>query len=116
MTDVSVSIGFGGYESAQIIEVHPATIASFNSKITVEGSFSANQTVTVRFRLEFVDNVVSDAVEKSFTNSSSLWLSNDDFLHLYAYPNVIYAILVDAKLSPEMADAQVRIDLYGTTT
>jgi hypothetical protein len=96
--------------------VHPATIATFKPKVTVQGNFQNNETVTVRFRVEFIDNVVSSSVEKTFTNSSSLWLNDDDFLRLYAYPDVIFAILVDAKVSSVDTDAAVTVDCYGTTT
>jgi hypothetical protein len=115
-TNIAIPVGSNSYGNVQVIQVHPATIASFKPKITVQGSFDNNETVTVRLRLEFVDNVVSNNVEKSFNSSGSVWLGDDDFLQLYAYPDVIYAILVDAKVSPPATDAKVQIDLYGTTT
>ncbi len=65
--------------------------------------------------MEFVDSVTSQ-VEKSFNSSGSVWFSDDDILQLYIYPNVIYAILVDAKASSANSDATVQVDLYGTTT
>ena len=114
--NIAIPVGLNSYGNVQVIQVHPATIASFKPKITVQGSFASNETVTVRFRLEFVDNVISNNVEKSFNSSGSVWLGDDDFLQLYAYPDVIYAILVDAKVSPLATDATVQIDLYGTTT
>jgi len=116
-TGINILVGkSNNYGTAQIIQVHPATIASFKPKITVQGSFQNNETITVRFRVEFMDNVVSQSVEKTFTNSSSLWLSDDDFLRLYAYPNVIFAILVDSKSSSIVTDASVTVDCYGTMT
>ena len=114
-TNIAVPVGLNSYGDVQVIQVHPATITSFKPKITVQGSFASNETVTVRVRLEFVDNVVSSNVEKSFNSSGSVWLGDDDFLQLYAYPDVIYAVLVDAKVSPSATDATVQIDLYGTT-
>ena len=114
-TNIAVPVGLNSYGDVQVIQVHPATITSFKPKITVQGSFANNETVTVRFRVEFVDNVVSSNVEKSFNSSGSVWLGDDDFLQLYAYPDVIYAVLVDAKVSPSATDATVQIDLYGTT-
>ncbi len=116
LANITVPIGLNSYGDSQAIQVHPATIASFKPKITVQGGFLSNETVTVRFRLEFVDNVVSSSVEKSFNSSGSLWLSDDDFLQLYAYPDVIYAILVDAKVSSAVTDATVQVDIYGMTT
>jgi hypothetical protein len=117
LTDLPVSVGTSNsYGQAQVIQIHPATIAGFKPKITVQGSFLSNETVTVRLRLEFVDNVVSSPVEKTFNNSGSAWLTDDDFLQFYGYPNVIYAILVDAKVASAASDATVWVDLYGTTT
>ena len=100
-----------------VIQMAPSTISSFKPKITVQGSFEQNETVVVRITLEFVDNTYSEHyVEKSFTNSSSLWLSDDDLLQLFPSQNVIYAILVDAKVNSLSSDASVSIDLYGLTT
>ncbi len=118
-TDVAVPVGSSTYGNLQVIQIHPATIASFQAKITVKGTFASNETVTVRFRLEFVDNgVTSDAnsVQKSFTSAGSVWLSNDDLMQLYPSLNVIYAILVDAQVSVAYSDASVHVDVYGTAT
>ena len=116
LTDIPVSIGSSKvYGQTQIVQIHPATIAGFKPKITVQGNFLNNETVTVRLRVEFVDSV-SSQVEKSFNTSGSVWFSDDDILQLYIYPNVIYAILVDAMASSATTDATVQVDLYGTTT
>ncbi|MCW4019491.1 MAG: hypothetical protein NWF00_12580 [Candidatus Bathyarchaeota archaeon] len=114
--DIAVPIGLGSYGRAQIIQVHPATIAGFKPKISVEGSFAGNETITVRFRIEFLDHVVSSSVEKAFNSTGSVWLTDDDFLQLYSRPNLIFAILVDAKASIPFTDAAVTVDVYGTTT
>jgi hypothetical protein len=82
----------------------------------VQGSFANGETVTVRFRLELLDNVISGNVEKSFTNSTTLWLSDDDMLRLFPSQNVIWAILVDAKSSSATTNVIVKIDVYGTAT
>jgi hypothetical protein len=63
--------------------------------------------------LEFVDNAVSGSVEKSFSNSTELWLSDDDVLGLLPSQSVIWAILVDAKASSASTDAVVQISIYG---
>jgi hypothetical protein len=104
---------------ATVIQMSPATISGFKPKVTVQGNFSFNETVTVRFRLEFVDNVVTNdavAVEKIFKGSGFLWLGDEDLLQLFPSQNMIYAILVDAKVSSVESDAFVRVDLYGLTT
>jgi hypothetical protein len=99
-----------------IIQMRPSTMASFKPRINVQGSFSHNETVTVRFRLEFVDNVVSSSVEKAFNAPASVWLSDDDLISMFPSQNVVYAILVDAKVNTALSDASVQVDVYGTTT
>jgi hypothetical protein len=115
LDNITIPLGLGDYGEVKPIEIHPATIAAFTPKITVQGSFQNNETVTVRFRLDFIDNTVSPSVEKTFTGNGSVWLDNDDFLQLYCRPELIYSILVDAKAS-NATDAWVRVDVYGTMT
>ncbi len=114
--NVAVPVGSFDYGQATIIQMRPATITSFKPQITVQGSFSRNETVTVRVRLEFVDNVVSSSVEKQFSAGGSVWLDDSDLLKLFPSQNVVYAILVDAKVNTATTDATVQVNMYGTTT
>jgi hypothetical protein len=115
--NLPIPIGLNSqYGSAETIQIRPLTIASFKPKIQVQGSFAHNETVTVRLRLEFVDNAVSGSVEKSFTNSSALWLDDDDMLKLFPSESVIWAILVDARVNSATTDAAVQFSIYGITT
>ena len=98
------------------IHARPLTISSFKPKIQVQGSLADGETVTVRIRLEFVDNVISQSVEKTFTNTTAVWLSDDDMMRLFPSQDMIWAILVDAKSSSASTSASVRIDIYGITT
>jgi hypothetical protein len=115
--NLNVPIGLNGqYGSTETIQLRPLTIADFKPKIQVQGSFAYNETVTVRFRLEFVDNVISQSVEKSFTNSTAVWLSDDDMLRMFPSESVIWNILVDAKASSASTDAVVQVSVYGVAT
>jgi hypothetical protein len=115
--NLNIPVGLNGqYGVTQEIQMRPATISSFKPKIVVQGSFASNETITVRFRLEFVDNIISKSVEKTFTNSTALWLSDDDMLRLLPSQSIIWAILVDAKASSASTDAAVQISIYGVTT
>jgi hypothetical protein len=115
--NVNISIGLNNqYGQTESIHARPLTISSFKPRIQVQGSFSNNETVTVRIRLELIDNVVSGNVEKSFNNNATLWLDDDDMLKLFPSQNVIWAILVDAKSSAASTDAVVQIDVYGVAT
>jgi hypothetical protein len=113
----NIQIGLNGqYGPTETIQLRPLTIADFKPKIQVQGSFAYNETITVRFRLEFVDNVISRSVEKSFSNSTALWLDDDDILKMLPSQSVIWNILVDAKASSESTDAVVQVSVYGITT
>ena len=115
--NLNVPVGLNGqYGSTVNIQMRPLTIASFKPKIQVQGSFAGNETVTVRFRLEFVDNTVSGSVEKSFSNSTTMWLSDDEILQLLPSQSIIWDILVDAKVSVASTDATVQVSVYGTVT
>jgi hypothetical protein len=115
--NLPVSIGLGSvYGDVEIVQIRPLTIASFNPKIQVTGSFAHNETVTVRIRLEFIDNTISGSVEKSFTNSSALWLDDDDMLRLFPSESVIWALMVDAKVDSVSTDATAQFSVYGITT
>jgi hypothetical protein len=114
--NLNVPIGLSGqYGPTETIQLRPLTIADFKPKIQVQGSFANNETITVRFRLEFVDNVISQSVEKSFSNATTLWLDDDDILKMLPSQSVIWDILVDAKASSASTDAVVRISVYGIT-
>ena len=92
-------------------------ITSFESKIQVIGSFSYNEIITVRIRLSFIDNTFSPIfVEKIFTNSSIVWLSNNDLLDLLSSQNIIWSIDIDAKTDSHTTDASVFLSLFGTTS
>ena len=67
----------------------------------------------MRFRLEFVDNAISETVEKTFTTSTTTWLSDNDLLKLFPSQNVVWAILIDAKSNRESSGAVVKVDFYG---
>jgi hypothetical protein len=115
--NVDIPIGLSN-EYAQTTNIHarPLTISSFKPRIQVEGNFGNSETVTVRFRLELVDNVISESVEKTFTNTTTAWLTDDEMLKLFPSQDVVWAILVDAKSTSASTGVVVRIDVYGTTT
>lgn len=112
---VSIPVGtnrqYGGNVS---IECKPLTIYNFKPKIDVSGSFSQNETLTVRIRIEYIDNSVSNPVSRTFTSSGSAWLSDEEMMQLYSSQSIIWAILVDAKVNTGSSDASVSISGYGT--
>jgi hypothetical protein len=117
MQDINIPVGLNGqYGQTENIQMRPLTIESFKPRIRVQGSFSNNETITVRFRLELIDNVITGNVEKSFTNGTTLWLDDDDMLKLFPSLNLVWAILVDAKTTAASTDAAVKVDLYGLAT
>jgi hypothetical protein len=113
--DIPVGTG-NAYGDTVNIHARPLTISSFKSKIQVQGNVAAGETVTVRVRLEFVDNVISQSIEKTLTNTTSVWLTDDDILRLFPSQNVVWAILVDAKTTSASTSASVSVDIYGIAT
>jgi hypothetical protein len=112
--NLPVHVGVDGqYGENVIIVPKPLKIVTFKPKIDVQGSFSHNETITVRIQLEYVDNVLSKLVTKVFTNSSSVWLSDDELLQLFPSQNVIWAIIIDASCSSSATDATVKVSGYG---
>jgi hypothetical protein len=113
---VSVPVGASGQFGAnKTIDCHPAIISSFKPKITVLGDFNQNETVTVRIRIEYLDNVVSNPVSRTFTNSGTAWLTDEELMALYPSQGVIWAIVVEAKTNVASTDATVSVGGYGTT-
>jgi hypothetical protein len=114
---LNIPLGLNGqYGETREFQLRPDTISSFKPDIQVQNSFAYNETITVRFRLEFLDNVISQSVEKSFTNSTTLWLSDDDMLQMFPSQSIIWAIIIDAKASSTSTDATVQVSIYGVTT
>ncbi|MCW4009841.1 MAG: hypothetical protein NWF05_04390 [Candidatus Bathyarchaeota archaeon] len=116
---IPVSASSNYLNEPTVIQVAPSTITNFKALLMVNGDFSQNETITVRFRLGFVDKDVaagSGIVEKTFTSSSSLWLSDDDLLRLMPLKDMVRSILVDAKVDSDSADATVQVSVFGVTT
>ena len=114
--NISIPVGQDNeYGSNQTIDAYYQKIANFKARIQVGGTFRYGENLTIRFRLELIDNTISKSVEKSFNQTATLWLDDDDMLKLLPSQNVIWAILVDAKTSYMWTNAIVQVDIYGTT-
>ncbi len=113
--NISVPVGVNGqYGSNATIQAIPLNIYSFEPKIQVQGSFPNNETVTVRVRLLFADNVISNPVTEVFTSSGAQWLSNDQILTLFPSQSIIVGIVFDAQSSASTTNSAVTVSGYGT--
>jgi hypothetical protein len=113
-TNLSVAVGTGNqYGQNTTIQRRPLTIHDFKPKIEVSGNFADGQTVTVRIRIEYIDNSISSPVTVAFINATSVWLNDDQLLTLYPSQNIIWAILIDAKTTAASTDATIRVSGYG---
>ena len=113
--NINIPVGTNDqYNENHTIQVRPLTISSFKPNITVDGSFLNNETVTVRVRIEYIDNIISNAVVKTFTSSGAVWLSDDDMMQLFPSQSIIWDILIDAKTRVSSTDATVTVSGYGT--
>jgi hypothetical protein len=113
--NVNVPVGVNGQYGAKVtIQALPLDIYTFEPKIQVDGSFINNETVTVRIRLQFADNVFSSPVTQTFTSSGAVWLSNDQILELFPSQSVILGVVFDATSSASSTNAVVTVSGYGT--
>jgi hypothetical protein len=113
--NVNVPVGVNGQYGASVtIQALPLDIYTFEPKIQVDGSFVNNETVTVRIRLQFADNVFSSPVTQTFTSSGAVWLSNDQILELFPSQSVILGVVLDATSSASSTNAVVTVSGYGT--
>ena len=113
--NVNVPVGVNGQYGANVtIQALPLDIYTFEPKIQVDGSFAKNETVTVRIRLQFADNVFSNPVTQTFTSSGAAWLSNDQILELFPSQSVILGVVFDATSSASSTNAVVTVSGYGT--
>ena len=101
------------YNDYTIIQTYPLKIYSFKPQIII-GNLAQNEVVTVRVRFEFTDNTISGSVEKTFSSSQAVWLSDDDMMKLYPSQSLIWAIYVDAKSNLSSSSASVTVSGYGT--
>jgi hypothetical protein len=113
--NVDVPIGLNNqFGSNMSIQCRPLKIFDFKLKIEADGGFDNNETVTVRIRIEYIDNAVSNSVVRTFTTNDSVWLTDDEMIRLFPSQNVIWSVLVDAKSSSSSSDAVVKVSGYGT--
>ena len=113
--NVIVPVGLNNqYGDNTSIRLSPLKIFSFKPQIAVDGSFSNSETVTVRIRIEYIDNAISSPVVRTFTSRDSIWLSDEEMMRLYPSQGVIWAVLIDAKSSSSSTGAIVSVNGYGT--
>jgi hypothetical protein len=114
--NVPVPVGINGqFDGNTTIQTLPLTIFSFTPEITVGGTFASGEMITVRIRLEFADNVLSNNVVKTFNDTGSLWLNDSDMLQLYPSQDVILGVVIDAQSNAASTSATVSVSGYGTS-
>ncbi len=113
--NVNVPVGTNNQYGENIsIQVRPLKIFTFKPQITVQGSFKSDETVTVRIRIEYIDNVISSPVTRTFSTSGSVWLTDDEMMQLFPSQSIIWAVIVDAKTGSSSTNTAVKISGYGT--
>jgi len=114
--NVGLSIGVNNkFESTTTVDAYALKIIGFKARIRVTGTFALGEVITVRFRVELIDNTISGEIEKSFNQTATVWLDDADLLALTPSENVIWAVLVDAKTSYTSTSTSVEVDLFGAT-
>ncbi|MDR2719422.1 MAG: hypothetical protein LBC03_01275 [Nitrososphaerota archaeon] len=113
--NLQVPIGLNGkYGNTITIQPTPLKIVSFKPKIDVTGNFNQGETITVRVKIEYIDNTYSKEIEKTFTKNSTIWFTDDDLLEMFPSQNIVWAIIIDATCNTNNTDATVKISGYGT--
>lgn len=113
-TDLTVPVGTNNkYINNLTIQTYPLKMYTFKPEITVS-NLGSGEVVTVRVRFEYVDNVFSNNVEKSFASNQTVWLSDDDMIQLYPSQSLIWAVLIDAQSNLASSGATVLVSGYGT--
>jgi len=96
--------------------VQPSNVAYFKPKIEVTGSFKTGEIIGVRIWIEYIDNTEStQAVVRTFTESGSVWLSDEEMLSLYPSQNIVWSVKVTAKANMDSSGVSVRVSGYGAT-
>jgi len=103
------------YSSTTTVDAYALKIIGFKARIRVIGTFAPGEVITVRFRVELIDNSVSGDVQKTFNQTATVWLDDADLLNLTPSENVIWAVWIDAKTSFASTNVSVRVDLFGAT-
>lgn len=113
--NMNIPVGLSNkYGENRSIHIQPTLIKNFKPKIEVNGNFLDNEIVTVRIRIEYVDNVISNPIVRTFNSSGSIWLNDQEMMVLYPSQSIIWAVIVDAKSSASSTHATVSVSGYGT--
>jgi hypothetical protein len=113
-TNLTVPIGLNGqYGDTIAIRPVPLKIVNFKPKIEVTGNFNPAETITIRVRLECIDNTYSPAIEKTFNNSSTIWFTDDELLEMFPSQNIVWAVIIDATSNTSNTNVTVKVSVYG---
>jgi hypothetical protein len=111
----TVPIGLNNqYADTATVKVYPLRASSFKPKIEVGGAFASGETVTVRIRIQFIDNAITEGITKTFNTTGSQWLTDDEVMELFPSQNIIWAILLDAQSNKAQTSVTVKVSGYGT--
>ena len=90
---------------------NPKYIGSFDAKIMIE-NLSANETVTVKITLNFMDET-NLWTTKTFSENATYWLTPEDLYKLFPSQNAIWNIVVIASTNLLDSNAEVTIGVFG---
>ncbi|NLB76478.1 MAG: hypothetical protein GX799_08435, partial [Crenarchaeota archaeon] len=79
------------------------------------GHFNPNELVTVRIQAEYLDNILSKPVMKTFNSTGIMTLTDGDLSTLFPSQSVIWSLIIDAKTNTATSDVSVTMSCYGTT-
>jgi len=117
LENVTISLGlknvYGAFHEIGSVPHLYFAIGSLNVRVQVEGNFSAEETIYVRFKFRFIDGSFSKQLEISFSDAGILWLSQDYWLDIWPSRTIISSLVVDAKTTASASNVTVAISVYG---
>jgi len=120
LENITISLGlnnvYGTFQEVGSVPYLYLALGSLNVKVKVEGNFSEEEIVYVRFKFKFIDGSFSKQLEISFNETGTLWLSQDDWLDIWPSRTIISSLVVDAKTTASASSATVTVSVYGQYT
>ncbi len=115
--NVSISLGldngYGAYQEIGLVTHLSLPIYSLNVKAQINGQFSTQETIVIRFRLKLLDDSLSEDLEITFRNATTIWLDHDDWLKIWPNRNIIQSLIMDAKTTESASKVTVAVSVYG---
>jgi hypothetical protein len=112
-TNLSVAVGTDNtYGSATSITSRSLRITYPKIRITIGGTLASGEVITVKIEAVYSDSTTA-YIEKSYTETGSEWISDDDVLNIISDTRDITKLNIYAKTNQTSTSATVTVNAYG---